>query len=67
MKTWVLEYSLWVYGLIFALMGSGFILLENKKGNKETCAATHKAVDQRLESMDKKLDKLLDLHLNGTK
>jgi hypothetical protein len=67
MKDLFLEYSLWIYGLFAAMLGGGFMLLNNGKQSKETCQAVHKAVDERLQSMDSKLDKLLDIHLNGKK
>lgn len=66
-KDIALQYSLWIYGLFASMIGSSFVYLDKKKTNKETCKAVHMAVDQRLESMDGKLDKLIDMHLNGNK
>jgi hypothetical protein len=70
MKTWALEMSLWLYGLMFSMIGGSFVYLSNQKQDKGLCEKIHNGTDQRIGSVDKKidyviekLDKLYDLHL----
>jgi hypothetical protein len=70
MKTWAIDMALWIYGLLFSMIGGVFVYLGNQKQDKIVCGKVHEATDKRFESVDKKmdymidkLDKLYDLHL----
>jgi len=62
--------ALWIYGLMFSMIGGSFLYLSTQKQDRGTCDKIHAAAEKRNDSLDKKvdyviekLDKLYELHL----
>jgi len=61
------EYALWIYGLFATMIGGSFLFMDKKKQDKAVCKVLHESFDKQLDKIDKKLDQLIDIHLNGVK
>jgi len=59
MKDWLFNMALWIYGLLFSLLGGSFLYLSKQKQDKSVCDAIHEAADKRNDSIDKKMDYLI--------